>query len=48
MPEPVPELDDTDDMRRIDFACHPAEPVKVLDDWDRWVHCLICGEPAVT
>src|SRR6266511_2386951 len=47
-PEPAPELDETDDMRRIDFTCHPAEPVKVLDDWDGPVHCLICGEPALT
>jgi hypothetical protein len=47
-PEPSPELDEPDDMRRIDFACHPAEPVKVLDDWDGPVHCLLCGEPAAT
>jgi hypothetical protein len=47
-PEPAPELDETDEMRRVDFACHPAEPVKVLDDWDRPVRCLICGEPALT
>jgi hypothetical protein len=47
-PEPVPELNEPDDMRRIDFICHPMEPVKVLDDWDRAVHCLICGEPAIT
>jgi hypothetical protein len=47
-PEPVPELDETDDMRRIDFTCHPTEPVKVLDDWGRAVYCLICGEPALT
>jgi hypothetical protein len=47
-PEPAPGLDDPDDMRRVDFTCHPAEPVKVLDDWDRPVHCLICGEPVVT
>jgi hypothetical protein len=45
-PEPAPELDETNDMRRVDFTCHPAETVKVLDDWDRSVHCLICGEPA--
>jgi hypothetical protein len=44
-PEPAPELDEPDDMRRVDFTCHPTEPVKVLDDWDRPVHCLICGEP---
>jgi len=47
-PEPAPELNETDDMRRVDFTCHPVEPVKVLDDWDRPVHCLICGEPALT
>jgi len=47
-PEPAPELNEPDDMRRIDFICHPTEPVKVLDDWDRPVHCPICGEPAVT
>jgi len=47
-PEPAPRLDETDDMCRVDFTCHPTEPVKVLDDWDRPVHCLICGEPAVT
>jgi hypothetical protein len=47
-PEPAPELDEPDDdMRRVDFTCHPPEPVKVLDDWERPVHCLICGEPAV-
>jgi hypothetical protein len=45
-PEPVPDLEESDDMRRIDFTCHPTEPVKVLDDWDRSVHCLICGAPA--
>jgi hypothetical protein len=47
-PEPAPELDEPDDMRRVDFSCHPPEPVKVLDDWESPVHCLICGEPAVT
>jgi hypothetical protein len=47
-PEPAPELDEPDDMRRVDFNCHPAEPVKVLDDWDGPVHCLSCGEPTVT
>jgi len=43
-PEPEP-LTETDDMRRIDVYCHPEEPVKVLDDWDRPVHCLLCGTP---
>ena len=39
------ELTEEDDMCRVDFACHPAEPVKVFDDWSRAVHCLICGAP---
>ena len=42
-PEPPAKLDERDDMRRIDFPCHSAEPVKVLDDWSGEVHCLICG-----
>jgi len=41
-PRPEP-LSEQDDMRRVDFACHPSEPVKVLEDWDRDVHCLLCG-----
>ena len=41
--DPAPEITATDDMRRIDFPCHPDEPVKVMDDWAREVHCLICG-----
>jgi hypothetical protein len=44
-PEP-PELSEPDDMRRVDFPCHPSEPLKVLDDWAGPVHCLICGTPA--
>ncbi len=46
-PEPAPELDESDDMRSVDFPCHPSEPVKVLEDWGRPLHCLICGEAAV-
>lgn len=37
---------EADDMRRVDFRCHPVEPVKVLDAWDREIHCLICATPA--
>lgn len=39
-------LGETDDMRRIVFGCHPDDPIKVLDDWERPVHCLICAELA--
>ncbi len=45
-PDEVDPLTEPNDMRRIDFACHSAEPAKVLDDWDGQVHCLICGRPA--
>jgi hypothetical protein len=37
-------LTEADDMTRVDFACHPSEPLKVLDDWHEPVHCLICGQ----
>lgn len=45
-PEEMDPLVEEDDMRRVDFPCHPAEPIKVLDDWDGPVHCLMCGQPA--
>jgi hypothetical protein len=32
-----------DDMRRVDFDCHPLDPLKVAEDWDDSIHCLICG-----
>jgi hypothetical protein len=38
-------LSERNDMRRVDFVCHPTEPVKVLEDWNGPVHCLICGPP---
>lgn len=44
-PAPPP-LTELDDMRRVDFDCHPREPVKVLDNWGGAVHCLVCGLPA--
>ena len=43
LPDQPDPLTEGDDMRRVDFSCHPREPVKVLDDWQRPVHCLICG-----
>ena len=44
-PEADP-LVEVDDMRRVDFPCHPNEPVKVLDTWTGDVHCLVCGGTA--
>ena len=34
----------SEDMRRVDFLCHPEEPVKVVEEWEGPVHCLTCGE----
>jgi DNA-directed RNA polymerase subunit RPC12/RpoP len=43
--EPV-ELMETDDMRRVDFACHPGESIKVIEDWSGPVRCVVCGTVA--
>jgi hypothetical protein len=34
---------DPGDMRRVEFGCHPADPLKVDERWTEPVHCLICG-----
>jgi DNA-directed RNA polymerase subunit RPC12/RpoP len=44
-PEEPDPLTEADDMKRVNLDCHPTEPVKVLDDWDREVRCLVCGQP---
>lgn len=43
-PPPLPV--DVGDMTRVDFVCHPDEPVKVYDDWadNQSVYCIVCGE----
>jgi hypothetical protein len=42
--EPPQALEEVDDMRLATFACHPDDPLKVLDAWKRPVHCLVCGQ----
>ena len=42
-PEPPPLGPEPNDMRVIDFTCHPEEPIKVPEDWEQPVHCAICG-----
>jgi hypothetical protein len=42
-PDELDPLTETDDMKRVDFECHPLEPVKILDAWNDSVACLICG-----
>lgn len=32
-----------EDMRFVDFPCHPKEPVKILGEWVGPLHCLTCG-----
>jgi hypothetical protein len=41
--EANPLVDSSDDMERVDFGCHPKEPVKVLSSWSQDLYCLICG-----
>lgn len=43
-PEEADPLTEEDDMRRVDFGCHPTQPLKVLDDWRKPARCYICGE----
>lgn len=45
-PTSDPTLTESDDMRRVDFACHPGEPLKILEDWQGGVYCLVCGTAA--
>lgn len=44
--DPISELTESDDMHRVDFACHSETPVKVSDDHAGPVHCMICGQTA--
>jgi hypothetical protein len=39
-PEPLTE---PDDMLRVDFPCHPEEPVKIEEGWGSEVACLVCS-----
>ncbi len=39
-PEPLLEFDD---MIRLEFPCHVGEPIKVDEQWDQEVACVMCG-----
>lgn len=41
----VEELLEPNDMERVEFECHPGDPLKVLGGWAASVHCHECGEP---
>jgi len=40
---PAP-LFETDDMIAVEPPCHPEEPIKVSEEWDEELHCLVCGK----
>jgi hypothetical protein len=46
-PAPKDMPPDPGDMRRVEFGCHPADPLKVAESWTAPVHCLICGSEGV-
>jgi hypothetical protein len=31
------------DMARVELPCHPDEPLRVADDWEFDVACVVCG-----
>jgi hypothetical protein len=43
--EKPPPLDENlgAETRRVEFSCHPIEPLKIDLGWQGPVHCLICG-----
>jgi hypothetical protein len=43
-PDEMNPLSESDDMVRVDFRCHPSEPLKISEEWNRPVHCLVCGQ----
>lgn|SRR5487761_373755 len=42
-PQNIEPLTESDDMTRVNFTCHPSEPLKILNDWEKPAYCLICG-----
>ncbi len=43
IPESVP-LDEPPDMAVVVPPCHPYEPLKIEEDWEDPVRCIVCGE----
>jgi len=42
-PEPPDPLVEPNDMVAVASPCHPWEPIKVTEDWQESIHCLVCG-----
>lgn len=44
-PEPPPSPPrEPADMQTVQSPCHAWEPIKVLDDWQDPLHCIVCGD----
>jgi len=41
--KPLP-LHEPDDMRKVEPPCHPNEPLKIRENWNKPTFCLICGK----
>lgn len=41
-PHPIAPSEPTD-MWEVKSPCHPLEPLKIAEDWNEAVHCLVCG-----
>ena len=42
-PTRAPLIFEPNDMRRVEFPCHPSEQLKVANHWPGAVSCLVCG-----
>lgn len=42
-PQPVPPLEEPNDMVARAVDCHPNEAFKIAEDWDDAVHCIYCA-----
>ncbi|MGN9915756.1 hypothetical protein [Micromonospora palomenae] len=42
-PDLPPPLVEPNDMMMVAPPCHDFEPLKVAEDWDQPLHCLMCG-----
>lgn len=42
--EPAGTPVEADDMTMVEPPCHPWEPVKIPDERESLLHCLICGQ----
>ena|SRR5579884_3657405 len=43
-PETLAPLTEPADMIIVLSPCHPWEPIKVIEDWNEPIRCLICGD----